>query len=283
MGSIRDKVAVVTGAGSGIGRALAVGLARRGARLAISDVDEKGLAKTAERTKALRAETHMQALDVSDRAAVAKYASSIAEHYGVVHQVYNNAGVAGGAAPVVDCDHETYERIIGINVFGVINGTKAFLPHLIKSGDGHLVNVSSLNGLMAQASMSAYCTSKFAVRGFTESVRAEMLAAGHPVHVIVVHPGGIRTNIATAALDEAKRAGKEISPQQLERAKAYNDKLLKMSPAKAADTILKAVEANRGRVLIGNDARGVDLLVRLLPRYYPRLSVWWEERTFGGS
>ncbi|GAB3013527.1 SDR family NAD(P)-dependent oxidoreductase [Mycobacterium bourgelatii] len=283
MGTIKGKVAVVTGAGSGIGRALAVGLARRGARVAMSDVNKDGLADTAERTRALRAETHVEVLDVTDREAVNDYAASVTDHFGVVHQLYNNAGVAGGAAPVIDCDYETYERIFGINVWGVIHGTKAFLPHLINSGDGHLVNISSLNGLMAQASMSAYCTSKFAVRGFTESVRAEMLAAGHPVQVVVVHPGGIRTNIATAAIDEAKRAGKELSSEQLKRAEAYNDKLLKMSPTKAADTILNGVQANRSRVLVGNDARGVDLLVRLLPRQYPRLGVWWERRTFGRS
>jgi NAD(P)-dependent dehydrogenase (short-subunit alcohol dehydrogenase family) len=279
--SFEGKVAVVTGAGSGIGQQLAVGLARRGARLAISDVNDEGLANTEERLKTIGAQTHTEHVDVSDRSAVVDYAKAVAAHYGVVHQVYNNAGIAAGAAPVIDCDYEAFERIIAINLWGVIHGTKEFLPHLIESGDGHVINISSLNGLMAQASMSGYCTTKFAVRGFTEALRAEMLSAGYPVQVTVVHPGGIRTNIATSALTDAERAGREITDEQRQRAEAYNTKLLKMSPASAARVILDGVAAGRSRVLVGNDAKGVDLLVRLLPRSYSRLATWWERRTFG--
>jgi NAD(P)-dependent dehydrogenase (short-subunit alcohol dehydrogenase family) len=282
MGSIEGKVAVVTGAGSGIGRELAIGLARRGASLAISDVNEEGLNGTAEIAAASGAKTHVDVLDVSDRCALRSYASSVVAHYGVVHQIYNNAGIAGGAAPVTDCEYGDYERIIAINLWGVINGTKEFLPHLIESGDGHVINISSLNGLLAQASMSAYCTTKFAVRGFTESLRAEMLSARHPVRVTLVHPGGIKTNIATAAITQAEGAGREITAEQRLRAEAYNQKLLKMSPARAARIILAAVEADRSRVLVGKDAKAVDLLVRLLPGSYSRLTLWWEQRTFGG-
>lgn len=283
MSSFEHRVAVVTGAGSGIGQELAIGLARRGARLAISDVNEDGLARTAERIEPTGAETHLEVLDVSDREAVKRYANSVGAHYGTVHQVYNNAGVATGATPVIDCDYEAYERIIAINLWGVINCTKEFLPYVIDSGYGHVINISSLNGLMAQASMSGYCATKFAVRGFTESLRAEMLSAGYPVQVTVVHPGGIRTNIASSALIEAERAGREITDQQRQRAEAYNTKLLKMPAERAAAIILAGVEANRSRVLVGNDARGVDLLVRLLPRSHARLIVWWEKRTFGGQ
>ncbi|MGV0605994.1 SDR family NAD(P)-dependent oxidoreductase [Mycolicibacterium sp. XJ1904] len=274
------KVAVVTGAGSGIGRALAIGLARRGALTAISDVDAEALRGTAARVCAVGRKPHIQPLDVSDRRAVADYSSAVVKHYGVVHQLYNNAGVAGGAAPLLENDYETYERIVNINLWGVINGTKEFLPHLIASGDGHLVNISSLNGLLAQASMSAYCTTKFAVRGFTESLRAEMLTEGHPVRVTVVHPGGIATNIATSALNEAERAGREVTAEQRRRAAAYNEKLLKMSPARAAETILAGVAANRSRVLVGKDAKGVDLLTRLLPRAHTKLVLLWEKQVF---
>ncbi|HKV22334.1 MAG TPA: SDR family NAD(P)-dependent oxidoreductase, partial [Mycobacterium sp.] len=122
MSRVQDKVAVVTGAGSGIGRALAVVLARRGARVAISDVNEEGLSQTSERVNALGGEAHTALLDVSDRDAVSAYASAVVEHFGVVHQIYNNAGIAGGAVPVTECDYETYEKIIAINLWGVING-----------------------------------------------------------------------------------------------------------------------------------------------------------------
>ncbi|MGE2721740.1 SDR family NAD(P)-dependent oxidoreductase [Mycolicibacterium celeriflavum] len=280
MTTFDGKVAVVTGAGSGIGRALAIGLARRGVLTAISDVNEEGLRSTAERIGAVGRKPHIQSLDVSDRRAFADYSSTVVEHYGVVHQLYNNAGIAGGAAPLLENDYETYEQIVNINLWGVINGTKEFLPHLIASGDGHLVNISSLNGLLAQASMSAYCTTKFAVRGFTESLRAEMLTEGHPVRVTVVHPGGIATNIATSALEDAERAGREITAAQRRRAAAYNEKLLKMSPVRAAEKILGGVAANHSRVVVGRDAKAVDLLTRLLPRAHAKLVHAWEKRVF---
>jgi NAD(P)-dependent dehydrogenase (short-subunit alcohol dehydrogenase family) len=276
MTGISGKVAVVTGAGSGIGQALAVGLAERQARLALSDVNAAGLESTVDQVKKLGADVHAKVLDVADRDAVAQYASAVSEHYGVVHQIYNNAGVAGGAA-VLDTDYATYERVLGINLWGVIHGTKEFLPHLIASGDGHVVNISSLNGFMAQGMLSGYCASKFAVRGFTESLRMEMLSAGHPVKVTVVHPGGVKTNIATAVLEEAQRAGL-ATPEHESRTRRYNQKLLKMPPSKAAAIILNGVEAGKGRILVGNDARVADLLVRMVPRLYPRLTVALDRR-----
>jgi NAD(P)-dependent dehydrogenase (short-subunit alcohol dehydrogenase family) len=276
MSGFAGKVAVVTGAGSGIGRALAVGLAERGARLALSDVDEKGLNGTVERVKSLGAEVQAQVLDVTDRDAVSAYAAAVHEHYGVVHQIYNNAGVAGGST-VLETDYASYERILGVNLWGVIHGTKEFLPHLIASGDGHVVNVSSLNGIMGQASMSAYCASKFAVRGFSESLAVEMLTAGNPVKVTVVHPGGVRTNIATAAFSEAQQAGL-ATPEHERRTRIYNDKLLKMPPPQAAKIILDGVDAGKSRVLVGNDAKLVDVLVRLLPRWYTRIQARLEHR-----
>jgi NAD(P)-dependent dehydrogenase (short-subunit alcohol dehydrogenase family) len=280
MSSVRGKVAVVTGAGSGIGRQLALELGRRGARLAVSDVDGAALAETADRVKALGADVHVARLDVSDRAAVLAYADEVVEHYGVVHQIYNNAGVAGGDA-VLDEEWANYDRVIGINLFGVIHGTKAFLPHLVASGDGHVVNVSSLNGFMAQPQSTAYCASKFGVRGFTESLRAEMVLAEHPVRVTVVHPGGVRTNIATSALDHARRQGRSVTPLDEARVRIYNEKLLRMPAEQAARIVVDGVEAGKPRILVGNDAKIVDLLVRLIPRHYPALVARLGRRRFG--
>ena len=282
MSSVRGKVAVVTGAGSGIGRQLALELAKRGARLALSDVDEPGLGETADRAAALGADVHTARLDVSDRAAVEAYATAVAEHFGVVHQVYNNAGVAGGST-VLDSTWADYDRVLSINLFGVVHGTKAFLPHLVASGDGHVVNVSSLNGIMGQGGMTAYCTSKFGVRGFTESLRAELLAAGHPVQVSVVHPGGVRTNIANAAFEHARSQGVATTPDDEARRRAYNEKLLRMPPEQAARIVVDGVEASRPRILVGTDAKAVDLLVRLAPRLYPVLAARAERRFTGGA
>jgi NAD(P)-dependent dehydrogenase (short-subunit alcohol dehydrogenase family) len=278
---MRNKVAVVTGAGSGIGRALAVELARRGARLALSDVNDAGLAETAalikaETTAPAEGDVHTARLDVADRAAVIAYADTVAGHFGVVHQVYNNAGVGGGSRTVLDAGWDLYDRVIGINLFGVIHGTKAFLPHLIASGDGHVVNISSLNGYLAQPTLSAYNASKFGVRGFTEALRTEMLTAGHPVRVTVVHPGGVRTNIATATADGA-------SPAEQARARVYNEKLLTMPAGKAATIILDGVRAGSPRVRVGTDAKLLDVLVRAFPRLYPKLVARYENRLFGRS
>ncbi|PCC68694.1 Short-chain dehydrogenase [Nannocystis exedens] len=272
MSTFHGKVAAVTGAGSGIGRALSLGLARRGARLALSDVDEVGLAETARVARTLGAEVEAARLDLGDAEAVKAYASAIAARFGVVHQIYNNAGIAFSRS-VLDSSYADYERVFAVNLWGVIHGTKEFLPHLIASGDGHVVNISSLNGFMAQGQMSHYCTAKFAVRGFTESLRIEMLAAGLPVRVTVVHPGGVKTNIASAALARARAAGLAVSGEDEARERVYNEKLLKLSPDLAAETILAGVARDQARVLVGNDARAVDLLVRAFPVAYQRAAV----------
>jgi NAD(P)-dependent dehydrogenase (short-subunit alcohol dehydrogenase family) len=267
--AVAGKVGAVTGAASGIGRALAAELGRRGARaVALADVDEAGL----EQTAALLgpAEVHRTRLDVTDAEAVTAWAADVAGRFGVVHQLYNNAGVAD-SGPVEEFTLDQYRRVLDVNLWGVIHGTTAFLPHLIASGDGHVINVSSLNGVMAQAGLSAYCASKFAVRGFTESLALDLAEAGHPVRATVVHPGGVRTNIANAALLSAETAGREITDADRERLRFYNEKLLRMDPARAAAIVLDAVQADRPRVLVGNDARVADALVRALPARWPRL------------
>ena len=275
MSRVQDKVCVVTGAGSGIGRELSLELARRGAAaVAISDVNDEGLAET-ERLIAEQvpsAVLHRQQLDVADRQAFIAYGEAVAGEFGVVHQIYNNAGIASGKT-VSDASFEIYDKVIGVNLFGVIHGTKVFLPHLIASGDGHVTNISSLNGFMAQDELSAYCTTKFGVRGFTETLRIEMLRDGLPVKVTVVHPGGVRTNIATAGLQHAQELGYEVSEHERRRVQAYNEKLLRMPAAQAARIIIDGVERDRPRVLVGNDAKLVDLIVRAFPVAYTKVTL----------
>jgi NAD(P)-dependent dehydrogenase (short-subunit alcohol dehydrogenase family) len=269
---VRDKVAVVTGAGSGIGRELALELARRGARgIAISDVDDAGLAETGQMLseQAPGAAVHQQHLDVADRAAFIAYGDAVAGHFGVVHQVYNNAGIASGKT-IREASFEIYDKVIAVNLFGVIHGTKVFLPHLIASGDGHVINISSLNGYMAQDELSAYCTTKFGVRGFTETLRIEMARDKLPVKVTVVHPGGVKTSIASNGLRHAEELGYEVSDHERRRVQTYNEKLLRMPAATAAKIIVDGVENDRARVLVGNDAKLVDLIVRAFPVGYSR-------------
>ncbi|PWJ47496.1 Short-chain dehydrogenase [Quadrisphaera granulorum] len=272
---VAGKVCVVTGAGSGIGRALALELAKRGARLALSDVVLDGVSETAERARALGAQVHVAQLDVADRAAVTAYAVVVADLHGAVHQLYNNAGVAGGStvleSAVLDSAWADFERVLSINLFGVIYGTRAFLPHLVASGDGHVVNISSLNGFMAQDGLSAYSASKFGVRGFTEALRVEMLAAGHPVRVTVVHPGGVHTQIATAALERARASGHRVTAADEAQVRRYQEKLLRMAPEQAARIVVDGVVAGRSRILVGRDAKIIDAVVRLVPSHYPAI------------
>ncbi|MES2684465.1 MAG: SDR family NAD(P)-dependent oxidoreductase [Pseudomonadota bacterium] len=279
MNPFQNKVAVVTGAGSGIGRALALALARRGARLALSDIGEAGLNETGALAVALGATVHLQRLDVSDRQAFEAYAAAVVAHHGVVHQVYNNAGVALNRG-ILDSSYAEYEKVLAVNLWGVIHGTKAFLPHLIASGDGHVINVSSLNGLLAYPGLSHYCASKFAVRGFTEVLAIEMLQGGHPVAASGVYPGGIKTNITANSQVLSKSLG---VPVDAERASKYDAKLLRFSADTAAEIVLDGVAKKRLRILVGSDARMVDKLVRALPSMVPRLVVAFSQRVHGGS
>jgi hypothetical protein len=263
MEGFAGKVAAVTGAGSGIGQALALELARSGAAVAISDVDTEGLAQTEEQLRAIGAPVRTDRLDVTEREAFQIYADQINEHFGKVNQIYNNAGIAF-TGDVEVSQFKDIERVMDVDFWGVVNGTKAFLPHLIASGDGHIINVSSLFGLMSMPGQAAYNAAKFAVRGFTESLRQEMALNGHPVKVTSVHPGGIKTAIvrnATAA------EGVDAEAQ----AKFFDKRLASTSPQRAAEIILEAVRKNRARVLVGPDAVVLDLIVRITGSGYQRL------------
>jgi NADP-dependent 3-hydroxy acid dehydrogenase YdfG len=261
MKTLDDKVVVITGAGSGIGRALALNLARKGSLLALSDVDDAGLAETVDLVKNAGArEVRSDRLDVSDRAAFAAYATAVAEHFGRVNVVINNAGVAL-AGDLNDLDYDDIDWILGINLNGVLHGTKEFLPHLIASGDGHVVNLSSLFGLVSMPSQSIYNATKYAVRGMTEALREEMLIAGHNVGVTSVHPGGIKTAIARNAR-VSEREDKAAT------ARLFDEKLAKMTPERAAEIIVKGILTDKARVLVGLDAHALHHLAKLTGSRY---------------
>jgi NADP-dependent 3-hydroxy acid dehydrogenase YdfG len=263
MDGFAGKVAVVTGAGSGIGQALALELARSGAKVAISDIDTDGLAVTEQQLKAIGAPVKADRLDVTEREAFELYADAVVEHFGKVNQIYNNAGIAF-AGDIEVSQFKDIEKVMDVDFWGVVNGTKVFLPHLIASGDGHIINVSSVFGLFSVPGQAAYNAAKFAVRGFTEALRQEMLVAGHPVAVTTVHPGGIKTNIVRnmTAVDSVDKDG---------LSQAFDKKLANTSPQKAARIIMDGVRKKRARVLVGPDAKALDLIVRITGSGYQRL------------
>jgi NAD(P)-dependent dehydrogenase (short-subunit alcohol dehydrogenase family) len=261
MQGFAGKVAVVTGAGSGIGQALAIELARSGAKVAISDVDTEGLADTEKQLRAIGAPVKADRLDVTEREAFLLYADEVKNHFGKVNQIYNNAGIAY-VGDVEVSPFKDIERVMDVDFWGVVNGTKAFLPYLIESGDGHVINVSSVFGLFSVPGQSAYNAAKFAVRGFTEALRQEM--ANRPVKVTTVHPGGIKTAIMRNAT-----AAEGVDREGL--TKTFDRKLANTTPQKAAQVILDGVRKNKPRVLIGTDAKVLDAIVRITGPGYQRL------------
>jgi NADP-dependent 3-hydroxy acid dehydrogenase YdfG len=263
MEGFAGKVAAVTGAGSGIGQALAIELARSGASVAISDVDTEGLAATEEQLKAIGAPVKADRLDVTEREAFELYADAVKAHFGKVNQIYNNAGIAF-TGDIEVSQFKDIEKVMDVDFWGVVNGTKVFLPHLIESGDGHVINISSIFGLFSVPGQGAYNAAKFAVRGFTEALRQEMIAAEHPVKVTTVHPGGIKTNIARNMTTVEGFDKNDL-------AEAFDKKLAKTTPEKAAKIILDGVRKNRARVLVGPDAKALDLIVRATGSGYQRL------------
>jgi len=263
MNSFKGKVAVITGAGSGIGRALALNLAKQGAQLALSDVDTDGLAETVRQAEALGANVKSDWLDVAEREAVLAYADAVVAHFGTVHQVYNNAGVAYNG-DVEKSEFKDIEFIIDVDFWGVVNGTKAFLPHVIASGDGHIVNISSVFGLIALPGQSAYNAAKFAVRGFTEALRQEMLVAKHPVKVTCVHPGGIKTAVA-------RNATVADGEDHQTFADFFDKRLALHSPEMAARRIVSGVRDGCARVVIGWEAKALDVLARIMGPSYQRI------------
>jgi NADP-dependent 3-hydroxy acid dehydrogenase YdfG len=262
MKTVNNKVVVITGAASGIGRALALNLAARGARLALSDVDLAGLEATVAAAKDAGAtDVVSHQLDVADRAAFEAYATDIVQLFGTVNVVINNAGVALSGR-VNDLEWDDIDWIIGIDFWGVIHGTKFFLPTLIESGDAHIINISSLFGLVSMPDQSFYNAAKYAVRGFTEALREEMLIDRHHVGVTSVHPGGIKTAVARNARVSAK-------DNQAATAKFFDEKLARMSPEDAAEIIIShGLIKEKARVLVGIDAHLIHTAAKLLGSRY---------------
>jgi short-subunit dehydrogenase len=261
MTAIRGAAAI-TGAASGIGRALAIDLASRGCDLALADRDEAGLKALADEIGEQRKVT-IHRVDVSEAGDIAQFAADATAAHPQLNIVINNAGVAL-MGTFEEIDQAQMQWLFDINFWGVVHGTRAFLPHLKTLAEAHIVNVSSIFGIIAPPGQSAYAAAKFAVRGFSESVRHELAVAGSPVRLSVVHPGGIATPIArnsrtgVGVTDNARRS------QMIERF----ENAAKTTPKDAALRIIRGIEKNEPRILIGNDARFMDLLQRFRPGTY---------------
>lgn len=279
MKSFNQKVAAITGAGSGIGQQLAILLAQQGADLALSDVNDQGLAETLSLVKQYPVKVTLTKLDVSHQQAVREWAANSFKDHGKINLIFNNAGVAL-ASTVEGMSYEEMEWIFNINFWGVVYGTKEFLPYLKQSGEGHIINISSLFGLTAQPSQSAYNATKFAVRGFTESLRQELNMQNNGVSATCVHPGGIRTNIANSARMSDSIRSLGMNPAKASR--SFN-KVLKTPPKEAAKIILEAVKHDKARILIGNDAKILDLIQRITPTHYSQALDFLTKKTLKKS
>jgi len=251
MKNFKDKVVVITGAGSGIGRALALNFSKKGAKLAIADVNEVNLNETADVIKKEGTTVFYKVLDVSKNEQVLKFAEDVKQNLGAADVVINNAGVALGKMTVEETSIEDMEWIMGINFWGMVYGTKAFLPQLKKQETTALVNVSSLFGLIGAKFQSGYCASKFAIRGVNEVLMAELEDTNIQMHS--VHPGGVKTNISRNAKGGDQRYSKSF------------EKLLVLPPEYAAATIVNGIIKNKKRILIGKDAKGGDFAARIAP------------------
>ncbi len=263
MSILQGRVIAVTGAASGIGRALAINLAGRGAKLALADRDAAGLAET----KAMLGNAHATAtaFDVTDTAALQGFIDAAAAEFGQLDGMINNAGLSV-VAPFVDCPKEKFDLVMRVNFEAVVEGCRAAIPHLRRSDRAWLVNISSVFGMMAYPTQSAYNASKFAVRGLTEALHIELAATDPQIAVIRVHPGGIKTNVARNAERVAEMPG---TPSGVDFSAEF-EKAARTTPEVAAETIVRGMEKRQHRVLIGPDARFIDWMVRLFPVTHAR-------------
>lgn len=265
MQDFSHQVAVITGAGSGIGQALAVALARQGCGLALADLNTDGLEKTRSMLDGTSVKVSVHQVDVASRQALEQFADEVMEFHGKVSLLFNNAGVAlAGSAETTS--EEDFHWLMNINFWGVVNGCQVFLPLLRKQPQAHIINISSVFGLIAMPTQAAYNASKFAVRGYSEALQQEL--ADSNVGLSVVCPGGVRTAIAANARVDQASAQALGGGESLSR---RFEKLAKTTPAQAADIILAGVQKSKTRILVGRDARIIHWITRLFPRSYPRL------------
>jgi len=257
----KNSVAVITGAASGIGRALAIRLAQENiAGIAISDVNENGLNETAEAVEKLGVKVSKHIVNVADKAEMQKFADDVLAAHGRVTHLVNNAGV-GLLGTFEQISLEDFEWLMSINFWGVVYGSKFFLPILKEQEKAHIVNISSVFGLVAPPEQTAYASSKFAVRGFTEALRHELEDSN--VRVSSVHPGGIKTNIARNS-----RVGAETPEDYKAQGVKFFDKVAQTTPEQAAETILRGIKSENPRILIGKDAHAINYAARLFPKRY---------------
>ena len=260
--SIKDSVAIVTGAAGGIGGAIAINLARRGCHLALADRNAEALAQTAQSARASGVSVSEHVFDIADAAAIAAFPDTVVAQHGRTNILINCAGVAlGGTFAQVSL--EEFAWLIEINFWSVIRMTKAFLPLLEQAHESQIVNISSLFGLIGAPGQSAYCASKFAVRGFSEALRHELELAGKNIGVTVVHPGGVRTGIAKNA-----RLAAAMPQTDIDRMAGTWEKLLRDSPESVAEVIVAGMERREKRILCGAEASRLDIIQRLMPVGY---------------
>jgi NADP-dependent 3-hydroxy acid dehydrogenase YdfG len=258
--NLTNRVAVITGAGSGIGRATALALARRGCHLALADIDEPSVGATARAAQSFGVRASAHRLDVADRAGIAAFPATVVDAHKRVDLLVNNAGVALGGSFEQVAEHD-FDWLMDINFAGPVRMTRAFLPHLHASDDARIVNVSSIYGIIAPPGQAAYAASKFALRGFSSALRHEL--DGSTVGVSLVHPGGVATAIARSA-----RVPHGAPADEVERGRKTMEKMLRMAPDEAGETIVRGIERRRARILVGADARAAALLERLAPVGY---------------
>ena len=270
MKNLKDKVVVITGEASGIGKALAQQFAKLGSHLALNDFNEEGLLETVKELQSITSgKVFSASFDVSKVENFEKFARQIFEEFGCVDIVINNAGVALGRVSIEDVSYKDFEWVMNINFWGMVYGTKTFLPLLKKQPEAALVNISSVFGIAGIGNQGPYCASKFAIRGLTESLRMEAMIDFPHVKIHSVHPGGIKTNI----VKNSKWVEENITEEQKEEETKNFEKFFITTPESAASTIVKGIKKKQSKILIGKDAKQLDLMVRLMPQGYTKLVI----------